>query len=552
MAKVEFNKDSNSIEIYFDNKPSDEDRELLMQNGFRWYSKKRCWYAINNEHSREITNSIFDKIDKFNEDTRELLEDDNEGLDYSVIVLQAGKHCELLLTELIKNKGIEVDANGVVVDTEQDEFKHYRNMSVLTYACKSLTLLPKEMRRIMQFIRNGRNAAAHSITLNKAQLTEFMKAFNAFTAWYYLESGTYKTEQNKRLLSYVKALDMPTTEKVNKENRVEEIAPEMIAALKKETISNAASSMDRLEQTITQIVRKEVQMGVSEVKGVVISEAGEIKEKIDELSEMIVGLSEKIGDYQSLVERQLSMAVSAEEEEIIIHAFSEECVSKMSDRFEKNTADKNYKRNLYDLKETLGEVCWERLDPRSRTFLISSRVMYDELIVLDDVIDYSGVCLLVTKALEYELSKRFYTKFLSYLKGKYGKNYSKYPSTMIRKYNGNVTTMQKHDFTLGAIAYIFCMKPFLKQGEDITQKNYDKNILLDFAMAELYENASRKDIETQLDAFAVDIEEIKNKYRNKAAHTNEIKKKNARECFDIVLDVQKLLKTMIEAFNKEK
>lgn len=536
MPRIEFNQENNSIELYFDEKPSDADLNTLKENGFRWHAQRKCWYAHNDETKRSVANGIFDRIDEFSETTQQLLRQGNDELDYSVVILQAAKQCEAILIDIITNEGLVVDERGFIDTSDDKRFPHHKRMPVLTYACMSPNLLPDEIRRLLDFIRKGRNMAAHAFTMTKEQANDLLNAFNSFATWYYLHSGAYKNDPAKRMPTYARNISIKNQESV--------------VSMEQEAIANAGKSMDKLEPVIAKIVAEEVQKGVADITGVVKAEAGEIKDKIDELSVLVVGLSEKIGDYQSLVERQLSMAVSAEEEERIIHAFSEECVSKMTDRLEQNEADKNYKRNLADLKETLGDVCWDRLEPRSRTFLISSRIMYDELIVLDDVIDYSGVCLLVTKALEYEMSKRFYAQYLKYLKKEYGKDYSKYPSTMLRKYNGNITTMQKHDFTLGSIAYVFCMKPELKPEDDDSQKVKDKSILLDFAEAVLYENTPRDVIETQIDSFANDIEEIKTKYRNKAAHTNELKKKNAKECFDIILDVQKLLKTMIEAFNR--
>lgn len=541
MARIEINNDIGGIELYFDTVPTEEDKEALKKNGFSWHAEKKCWYAKNTDNNREVASSIFDRIDKFNEETRNIIKVNDAGFDYAVIVMQAGKQCEVILREIIENEGIPVDERGFIDTSNDKRFPHHKNMPLLTYACMSPNLLPPEIRRVMDYIRKGRNMAAHIPAMTREQAEQFMQAFNAFSSWYYFHSGAYKSDQSKRLLAYMRLLN--ATPAYSEKTEIKE---EAAAKLEQAAIVTAGTSMDKLEETIARIVSTEVQKGVADVTDVVKNEAGEIKGKLDELSELVAGLSEKIGDYQSLVEKQLSMATTTEEEEHIIHAFTEECVSKMEARFEKNTADKNYKVKLNILKETLGDVCWERLEPRSRTFLISSRIMYEELIVLDDIIDYSGVCLLVTKALEFELSKRFYTKFLKYLKDEYGKDYSQYPSTMLRKYNGNLTVMQKHDFTLGTIAYLFCMKP-----EGVSeQKEKDKGILLDFAEKRLYKSAAREEIEVQIDSFAKDIDEVKTKYRNKAAHTNELKKKNAKECFDIVLDVHKLLKTMIEAFDK--
>ena len=40
------------------------------------------------------------------------------------------------------------------------------------------------------------------------------------------------------------------------------------------------------------------------------------------------------------------------------------------------------------------------------------------------------------------------------------------------------------------------------------------------------------------------------KYRNPSAHTNQIQKKDALECFNLTLDVKKILKEMLDTFDK--
>jgi hypothetical protein len=56
-------------------------------------------------------------------------------------------------------------------------------------------------------------------------------------------------------------------------------------------------------------------------------------------------------------------------------------------------------------------------------------------------------------------------------------------------------------------------------------------------------------IANTLEQIAEGIEQIRKDYRNPSAHTNQLQKINAKECFDLVLDVEKLLKTMIESLD---
>ncbi len=53
-----------------------------------------------------------------------------------------------------------------------------------------------------------------------------------------------------------------------------------------------------------------------------------------------------------------------------------------------------------------------------------------------------------------------------------------------------------------------------------------------------------------LSDFADEVESVRKDYRNSSAHTNALTKVIAKECFDLVLDVEKLLKRMLDAFDE--
>lgn len=191
MARIEINNDIGGIELYFDTVPTEEDKEVLKKNGFRWHAEKKCWYAKNTDNNREVASSIFDRIDKFNEETRNIIKVNDVGFDYAVIVMQAGKQCEVILREIIENEGIPVDERGFIDTSNDKRFPRHKNMPLLTYACMSPNLLPPEIRRVMDYIRKGRNMAAHIPAMTREQAEQFMQAFNAFSSWYYFHSGAY-------------------------------------------------------------------------------------------------------------------------------------------------------------------------------------------------------------------------------------------------------------------------------------------------------------------------------------------------------------------------
>ena len=56
--RVEINPDFDGVEVYFPTKPSEETRTALKAAGYRWHSKKKCWYAKNTEKHLQALRAI--------------------------------------------------------------------------------------------------------------------------------------------------------------------------------------------------------------------------------------------------------------------------------------------------------------------------------------------------------------------------------------------------------------------------------------------------------------------------------------------------------------
>ena len=58
-VRVQINDEFNGIEVYFDGKPDAETRTALKADGWRWHSKKACWYNKNTEgHLQQLRQII--------------------------------------------------------------------------------------------------------------------------------------------------------------------------------------------------------------------------------------------------------------------------------------------------------------------------------------------------------------------------------------------------------------------------------------------------------------------------------------------------------------
>ena len=285
-----------------------------------------------------------------------------------------------------------------------------------------------------------------------------------------------------------------------------------------------------------------------------ISENTEITRGIDKKLDTLIRKMDTVMEaQQSIIQRQIEDANDNEERiERILKNFTEEYVANIYKDYQNNISKKEvYENKRRELIDSLEEA-WTKLSEKSQTYLVTSKVMFDDLEEIEDISDFSGVCILVTKALELEMFNRFYTDFLEYLNGKYGEDYLKYPSSLIHvKYNkygeNERSILRDKNFSLGKVVYLLSPKKNYRRSD--YKIKYDEKVLLNFCKECILSNKNDEEIMNKLDNYAKRIDEITKKYRNPSAHRNAIQKVNAEECFNLVLDVEKLLKKMLDSFD---
>ena len=438
--------------------------------------------------------------------------------DYSIIVFSGARVCNTMLTLLLQQNGYNVD-RGMVIIEKDGKKSHW---PVLSFGAIDRDFLPKDCRYFMRVIVQFRNQSAHSGGLNYEAAVEFSKALDYFTLWfkeYYLANANIDQELKNVISEKFFSLE-------------KELCADLSFVEKEIGISEG-------ESRILFMIRKQMEQFQNLTKQV-----GRIESKVDEIGKQIRQLSKQIISYQSLVERQIKKAYTEDEIERLISAYTDECAERIIEKTHSSSEEKILEQEKLKIISSMGKSAWNKLDETSQTFLISAKVMYNHLILLNDVIDYSGVCVLVTKALEVELSKRFYSNFIKFLDSKYQKDYTQYPTSLLDQ-GGKPLSLER--YTMGNIAFTLC---FIESRHDsLTQKANNKSKLLEYAKECIFSSYSQNQIETMLYDYAKSINTIRYKYRNPSAHTNEIKRIDAEECFNLVLDVEKLLKRMLDSFD---
>ena len=105
---------------------------------------------------------------------------------------------------------------------------------------------------------------------------------------------------------------------------------------------------------------------------------------------------------------------------------------------------------------------------------------------------------------------------------------------------------------MGGIPHMLDSNPSCNKLKYKIREN-NKAKLIEYSKDALFnsENYDDDKIEEMLKDYGSEIDSITQKYRNKAAHTDRIKKPKAKQCLNYIIDVEHFLKTMLDSFDKE-
>lgn len=166
-------------------------------------------------------------------------------------------------------------------------------------------------------------------------------------------------------------------------------------------------------------------------------------------------------DQDEISKKIDSKLFTDEEKNKFMNEFTEKCVKGIRTCVENTITKKDFKREQNRLIKSLTDENWKKLSRQSQTWLTTSIITYKGIKKLNNVVDYSGVCLLITKAIEIELRKRFYKGFSDYLYKHYEKNYYEYHTSLLKNpphYKHNYRLKKNRDCDLGRITYILCFQ----------------------------------------------------------------------------------------------
>lgn len=326
-------------------------------------------------------------------------------------------------------------------------------------------------------------------------------------------------------------------------------------------LDNSASFVDAVHNEMTREIKNfasnetqkllkandELHKSINLVHETQKSNTKDILDKLDRIDNKIDTIQTSIMLYKEDVDDRLNELYDENDKEQAISMFADQVVHKITRTFSEYNGNDEYEQTKLDLELKFGNQ-WNKLNEISKDFLITGKLLFNNLNKIEKPLDYSGVCILVTKAVELELKYRFYEKFCDYLEDYYPRQYDlwHYAVCRIMSKNGKkiIQPIDEHSFTLGSIPHVCCI--YHMNNIPIIFFENSKKRIFEYAKRQLFNEYNDEEIKRNIEWIGKTVSKIKNHYRNPAAHTNPLQKTDAQQCFDEIVDIQKELKKILE------
>lgn len=218
--------------------------------------------------------------------------------------------------------------------------------------------------------------------------------------------------------------------------------------------------------------------------------------------------------------------------------------------------------------QTLFGERWDKLLPTSQTSLVSAGALLKRCADISTPdFDFSGICICATAALEAELRRAFFDGLLDYMVKKYGDPETLDANEVFKYWPDELLIVSKDQsgedkkqrirkariFTMGKLPFLFGetaklsnelekRNKQLKQAEMMKSRmsEYLETVVYDWFKSMSYESFylksdSKDSIRCQPGCFVGKCEEIRENYRNKAAHTSVMSGEEAALCYERIV-----------------
>lgn len=100
------------------------------------------------------------------------------------------------------------------------------------------------------------------------------------------------------------------------------------------------------------------------------------------------------------------------DEEEMAKRIQDECVVELTVGIEGTRDCEVFKAKVLDV---MGKSAWDKMNANSQIFIVTAELLYEQWKIYEDGIDFGPICLSVSKALEVEVTRRYFIGFKEYL-----------------------------------------------------------------------------------------------------------------------------------------
>lgn len=322
-------------------------------------------------------------------------------------------------------------------------------------------------------------------------------------------------------------------------------------------IAEDISDVKKFLQTIESLLR-EKETDVNDIKTSISKLSGEvgevsnkvscIAEDVSDIKNIVVSMNELVTERKSFMDLYFSVHPEDDEEsDLMISKFTTMVAEQVVNQGIRAQAKDDFRRMEKMLQLSLGSDCWNKLSEESKRFLVTAKYTLYEQIALEDLGDFSGVCVLASKAFELEMAKRFITGYKDYVIRdlKLGNQYeTRWPGALLKKSREGIVPKEIEDFTLGDCKGIMGLR---RERDPFKQNNNE--LFIDYCKKRLLKKCNEVEIKVKLGEYDIMIQKVKDKFRNPASHKAPIELMLAKECVDYIMEVEKVLGVLLTDFN---
>lgn len=274
------------------------------------------------------------------------------------------------------------------------------------------------------------------------------------------------------------------------------------------------------------VYRKAFETAMSLLKESNISEE-KIKAALTETMAKIGEIKEKYGDIT--------------DDDELAKRIQDECVIEVAEGIEKSS---DYSKFRAHIEKTIGALAWSRMTQNAQIFLITGELLFDQWKAYGEDIDFAPICMSVSKALEVEVTRRYFEGYLNYLKN----NKEPVPQELMIRDRGGYREKTGEEFMLGNITGVTGYAVYLDTDTvKLVGKLTDENQkFLKYARAELFTGKCEAECVKLVKKHVYNVKKVCVQYRNPSAHKQKVTKISARECLDYMIDVKRVMGEILD------